>query len=70
MGIYLPEPIKDKDTSTGGNQILSYAASGMQGWRMHMEDAHVTLTPYGDDPMAALFAVFDGHGGNLCFLNE
>lgn len=55
--------------------IIRYAASSMQGWRMTMEDAHllapsltIALTEAGTAPIIledhALFAVFDGHGGN------
>ncbi|KAL7538358.1 hypothetical protein ACHAWF_006066 [Thalassiosira exigua] len=51
---------------------LRYAASGMQGWRSHMEDAHV-LNPslYVNRRQQKLledhhlFAVFDGHGGDF-----
>lgn len=35
----------------------------MQGWRVHMEDAHTHILSLPDDPSAAFFAVFDGHGG-------
>lgn len=33
----------------------------MQGWRLNMEDAHITDADFG--PEMSLFAVFDGHGG-------
>ena len=33
-----------------------------QGWRRNMEDAAICETDLGDGN--ALFAVFDGHGGN------
>lgn len=36
----------------------------MQGWRVSMEDAHVHILSLGpEDPEAAYFGVFDGHGG-------
>jgi len=36
----------------------------MQGWRLSMEDAHITLHELGDELQhLALFCVFDGHGG-------
>lgn len=35
----------------------------MQGWRVHMEDAHTHILSLPDDPSAAFFAVYDGHGG-------
>jgi serine/threonine protein phosphatase PrpC len=33
----------------------------MQGWRMSMEDSHISIPDLGDN--ISLFAVFDGHGG-------
>jgi serine/threonine protein phosphatase PrpC len=32
------------------------------GWRIYMEDAHISL-PKLSDKKNALFGVFDGHGG-------
>ena len=61
MGIYLGKPNLAKDSHIGENQIMKYGVSAMQGWRLNMEDAHITNLdlPNGN----ALFAVFDGHGG-------
>ena len=61
--VYLNEPNKEKKTVTGKTAVLEYAATGMQGWRKSMEDAHCAITSYGGDPSACLFGVFDGHGG-------
>ncbi len=61
--VYLQEPNKTKNSSDHSNEMLSYGATGMQGWRLNMEDAHLAVLSYGGDPSAALFAVFDGHGG-------
>ena len=61
---YLPEPIKDKHSADGESKDFKYAASSMQGWRTNMEDTHIAITNFDNDPSAALFAVFDGHGGN------
>jgi serine/threonine protein phosphatase PrpC len=36
-------------------------ASGMQGWRVNMEDAHIAKADLNDE--CSLFGVFDGHGG-------
>lgn len=36
----------------------------MQGWRKDMEDTHVNELNFDGDSGAALFAVFDGHGGS------
>lgn len=41
---------------------LEIGVSGMQGWRMSMEDAHCCL-PNFDEKGTSLFGVFDGHGG-------
>jgi serine/threonine protein phosphatase PrpC len=42
MGNLLSEPITDKETEEGVTMGgLSYAVSSMQGWRTHMEDAHI-----------------------------
>jgi serine/threonine protein phosphatase PrpC len=61
MGIYLSKPNTTKDSHVGENPLLRYGVSAMQGWRMNMEDAHITNLNLPND--AALFAVFDGHGG-------
>lgn len=36
-----------------------------QGWRRSMEDAHIATINLGNAPDAAIFGVFDGHGGRL-----
>jgi serine/threonine protein phosphatase PrpC len=45
----------------------------MQGWRLNMEDAHVSNAKFQDSNDKALFGVFDGHGGRevaiYCNLN-
>lgn len=61
MGLYLSSPDTKKDSSDGENNIYRYGASAMQGWRLNMEDAHITDVSF--DTNACLFAVFDGHGG-------
>ena len=61
MGIYLTKPNLTKDSHDGENEILKYGVSAMQGWRTNMEDAHITNLNLSDG--VALFAVFDGHGG-------
>ena len=37
----------------------------MQGWRVTMEDAHTHILSIPDDPKAAFFGVYDGHGGTV-----
>lgn len=76
MGNLLGAPVTDKDTHVGVTSSgAEYGVSSMQGWRVHMEDAHITETliyasevvdgkyTIIDLPGHSLFAVFDGHGG-------
>lgn len=76
MGNLLGAPVTEKETHVGVTETgAEYGVSSMQGWRVHMEDAHITETfiyavevvdnKYHiiDLPGHALFAVFDGHGG-------
>jgi len=60
--VYLEKPITKKETTVGQGLGFRYAASSMQGWRLSMEDGHI-CNPELDKTGAALFAVFDGHGG-------
>ncbi|KAF7635688.1 PPM-type phosphatase domain-containing protein [Meloidogyne graminicola] len=74
MGQTLSEPITSKTTASCSNDLYNIGSSSMQGWRISfvfvniylidMEDAHVHLLELEDDPLAAYFAVFDGHGGS------
>jgi serine/threonine protein phosphatase PrpC len=65
------DPVTKKDTDRGEvneANIASYAFSGMQGWRVSMEDAHMvckSIPVQGQKPLTghALFGVMDGHGG-------
>mmetsp|Transcript_32023 Transcript_32023/g.52921 ORF Transcript_32023/g.52921 Transcript_32023/m.52921 type:complete len:448 (+) Transcript_32023:121-1464(+) len=82
MGNLLGSPVTEKETHVGVTPDgLEYGVSSMQGWRVHMEDAHIcepNLYAYsssssGDTTAAvklalpghSLFAVFDGHGGTF-----
>lgn len=40
---------------------MSYGFAAMQGWRVSMEDAHNCIPELDDE--TAMFAVYDGHGG-------
>eukprot|EP00439_Symbiodinium_sp_Y106_P067654 s3114_g11.t1 len=74
MGGVLDKPITRKSSESGvdcGPLRLTWAASAMQGWRVSMEDAHITLpvvlprrassaAPW---TQTAVFGVLDGHGG-------
>jgi len=81
MGNLLPQPVTEKETHVGKTSDgLLYGISHMQGWRIHMEDAHVceselaTVEFEDEETMqtdkkivlegTSLFAVFDGHGGS------
>jgi len=64
MGAFLPKPITTKVNDKGSDNQLTWNCCSMQGWRVEMEDAHITkasvcsrLSTY------SLFAVFDGHAG-------
>lgn len=58
----LSEPVTEKHTVSGGNRRVKYAASGMQGWRITMEDAHAAICET-EGKEIAFFGVYDGHGG-------
>jgi hypothetical protein len=42
MGAYLDNPIKDKNPESGHNNMCSWGVCSMQGWRVNMEDAHIS----------------------------
>eukprot|EP00803_Ostreobium_quekettii_P009888 evm.model.scf_1014.5 EVM.evm.TU.scf_1014.5 scf_1014:36945-39348(+) len=65
MGAYLSQPITEKEVFYGAGSDVGYAGASMQGWRRHMEDAHVAATDLGDGATTvSVFGVFDGHGGS------
>lgn len=64
---YRNEPDKTKYSFEGTTAAFDYAGTEIQGWRLNMEDAHLSITEFDKDPSAALFGVFDGHGGNVQF---
>merc|ERR1711892_635859 len=64
MGGHLPKPITTKEQTSGQGNGLTWHCRAMQGWRMDMEDAHITKAVLSDRLSAySLFAVFDGHAG-------
>mmetsp|Transcript_44341 Transcript_44341/g.106813 ORF Transcript_44341/g.106813 Transcript_44341/m.106813 type:complete len:439 (-) Transcript_44341:86-1402(-) len=74
MGNFLGSPVTDKETHVGESSEYKYGLSSMQGWRVHMEDAHIaetTMYYHAADgkkvimPNHGIFAVFDGHGGTF-----
>lgn len=62
MGHYLSSPNREKITEEGDFKNMKYVASGMQGWRVTMEDSH--LAKFNIAPDTHIFGVFDGHGGH------
>jgi serine/threonine protein phosphatase PrpC len=72
MGGFLDKPITTKSTQVGqgkiGDHLIRYGVSAMQGWRLEMEDAHVSVTEVGGKPIG-LFCVFDGHAGKKAALH-
>lgn len=68
MGNFLDTPITEKETEVGEDESkgFCYGLSAMQGWRSHMEDAHVQLLELSPElSHLSLFGVFDGHGGDM-----
>uniref|UniRef100_A0A8C1LF54 protein-serine/threonine phosphatase n=1 Tax=Cyprinus carpio TaxID=7962 RepID=A0A8C1LF54_CYPCA len=61
MGAYLSQPNTEKTASDGGNESMHFGFAAMQGWRVSMEDAHNCIPELDDE--TAMFAVYDGHGG-------
>lgn len=61
MGVYLSSPDTKKHSLDYENGRIRVGVSAMQGWRLNMEDAHITELDFDID--TSLFAVFDGHGG-------
>ena len=59
--VYLKEPNREKVIETGSKDGISFAAVGMQGWRINMEDSHIANLEFAPD--CSIFGVFDGHGG-------
>jgi serine/threonine protein phosphatase PrpC len=78
MGNLLAAPVTDKETHVGKTDEFEFGVSTMQGWRVHMEDAHIAepnlyaLDCTNDEqpkklplPGHSFFCVFDGHGGTF-----
>ncbi|KAJ1606175.1 PP2C-like protein phosphatase [Cryptosporidium canis] len=68
MGMFLTKPSTTKHSDQGGDfekYGVRFGVSGMQGWRVSMEDAHLALPKLDKYPDLSLFGVFDGHGGSV-----
>ncbi|SMN20617.1 similar to Saccharomyces cerevisiae YER089C PTC2 Type 2C protein phosphatase (PP2C) [Maudiozyma saulgeensis] len=66
MGQILSNPVIDKERSEGSDEFTAFGLCAMQGWRMSMEDTHLTEPDVLDSKQdkLALYAIFDGHGGS------
>ena len=66
MGNLLGAPVTDKDTHNGeSSDGLKWGVTSMQGWRVHMEDAHVAETRlYAAEPIHNTNANEDASGNN------
>ncbi|KAL6937833.1 hypothetical protein ACO0RG_004357 [Hanseniaspora osmophila] len=73
MGQILSNPDIRKESEKMNDKFTAYGVCSMQGWRMSMEDQHITqlsLKPSAQDALQnfndqlAFYAVFDGHGGS------
>lgn len=49
---------------------LAWPPWNQQGWRRSMEDAHLAVPALDGDESAAVFGVFDGHGGTFLFIRQ
>jgi serine/threonine protein phosphatase PrpC len=63
MGNMLDAPLTAKDSHILECSGLICGATGMQGWRLEMEDKHIMCEVPGTEGFV-LLAVFDGHGGD------
>eukprot|EP01062_Namystynia_karyoxenos_P058425 TRINITY_DN49977_c0_g1_i1.p1 TRINITY_DN49977_c0_g1~~TRINITY_DN49977_c0_g1_i1.p1 ORF type:complete len:301 (+),score=77.80 TRINITY_DN49977_c0_g1_i1:133-1035(+) len=63
MGDSLAKPVTEKHSSLLENDHLRVGATGMQGWRKGMEDAHCVCLDISGSGGGSLFGVFDGHCG-------
>ncbi|KAF7455800.1 putative protein phosphatase 2C [Cryptosporidium felis] len=68
MGMFMTKPSTKKHSDQGGDfdkYGVRFGVSGMQGWRVSMEDAHLALPKLEKHSELSLFGVFDGHGGSV-----
>lgn len=61
---FLQRPITEQSGDAGMGNGMRYGVSYMQGWRAHMEDAHITSPAMAEMPPGhGFFVVLDGHAG-------
>jgi len=65
MGALLSEPVTAMVVERAASECLSAATVTMQGWRRTHEDADIFECSAGGQEESAVFAVLDGHGGNI-----
>lgn len=63
MGNFLETPNTNKKSIKFNNAGINIGATGMQGWRLEMEDAEI-VESMPSKPDHTLLSVFDGHGGS------
>lgn len=76
MGSFRSQPDLTKHSIEKKGNNLSFAASHMcgtfnphTGWRIYMEDAHISVSPL-SDKKNSIFGVFDGHGGTSFYTQD
>jgi serine/threonine protein phosphatase PrpC len=65
MGSILCAPVRNQLLTRVGNDDFRIGCSQMQGFRVEMEDAHSICLALEGHPNTSLFAVYDGHAGEL-----
>eukprot|EP00053_Salpingoeca_punica_P009729 m.87568 g.87568 ORF g.87568 m.87568 type:complete len:402 (-) comp15133_c0_seq1:676-1881(-) len=67
---FLRKPITTCTSTDGQAEAVEYAVACMQGWRSHMEDAHICETGLAGLPGWMFFSVLDGHAGSAMALHS
>eukprot|EP00049_Salpingoeca_infusionum_P010201 m.172345 g.172345 ORF g.172345 m.172345 type:complete len:484 (-) comp14578_c1_seq1:148-1599(-) len=60
---FLTRPVTDITSYSNTVDTHTHGCAYMQGWRSHMEDAHITLASLPGMDNWAFYAVLDGHAG-------
>lgn len=67
MGQILSNPVVEKEFHADTDALTAFGLCTMQGWRMSMEDSHITemnIASQSSKDHIAFYTVFDGHGGS------
>lgn len=62
---FLQQPKTDTGGESGESKDVKWGLCYMQGWRSHMEDAHINKTSLPGLEGWSLFAILDGHAGEV-----